>query len=252
MILYFTGTGNSKYIADALAERLEDEVVSLNEVMKYQKDKHFYSEKPFVIVVPIYAWRLPRAIVELFKETSFSGSKKIYFVPTMGENSGKCDKYCEKLCSQIHMEFMGFRGVVMPDNYIPLLKLPEESAVKKLISKAIVQVDEIAADIKMQKSIHKTDKTPFPGVMSGCVNHLFYKFAVTDKNYTVSDSCVSCGLCESLCPVNNIKMENGRPVFQGRCMSCYSCLQRCPKVAINIKGKTESKGRYICSEYKKS
>lgn len=250
MILYFTGTGNSKYAAKALAERLEDECISLNEVIKYDKDKHFQSKKPFVIVSPIYAWRLPRIVEQTLRTAVFMGRKQIYFVPTMGENSGKADKYCKVLCEAIHMEFMGFRGICFPDNYVSASAMPTEDKVLHILNEAITQIDAIAAEIKESKMIQKTDKTPLAGLMSSCVNSLFYRFATSDKNYIVSDACISCGLCEKGCSVNNIKMENGKPVFQGNCIACYSCIQHCPKEAINIKGKTEKHGRYVCPEYK--
>ena len=79
MILYFTGTGNSKYVANALGHRLNDEVVSLNTIIKYKRTARFRSDKAFVIVAPIYAWRLPRVVEDLLKETEFIGNKNVYF-----------------------------------------------------------------------------------------------------------------------------------------------------------------------------
>ena len=37
MILYFSGTGNSRYLAHFLAKEIDDEVVSINDYLKYQK-----------------------------------------------------------------------------------------------------------------------------------------------------------------------------------------------------------------------
>ena len=50
MLLYFTGSGNSRYVADALAQRLSDEAVSLNSVLKTGSPKNFTSRKPYVVV----------------------------------------------------------------------------------------------------------------------------------------------------------------------------------------------------------
>lgn len=250
MILCFTGTGNSKYAANALADRLDDECISLNEVIKHDKDKHFQSKKPFVIVAPIYAWRMPRIVDQTLRTAVFMGSKQIYFVATMGANSGKADKYCKALSESLHMDFMGFRGIPFPNNYVIDSVMPKEDEVEHILKAAIPQIDDIATAIKEGKTIQKTDKTFLGGILSGWVNTAFWKYGTSDSNYVVSDACTSCGLCEKSCAVNNIKMENGKPVFQGKCIGCYSCIQRCPKEAINIQGKTENHGRYVCPEYK--
>jgi len=249
MILYFTGSGNSKYIADALAKRLYDEVISLNRVIKQNEQKRFVSQRPFVIVAPIHAWRLPRLIERLIRESAFIGCQKMYFVVTMESQTGRCDKYCENICKEIGMEFMGLRGVAMPNNYVVTSKMPQEKEVNQILKEALPQVDEIADAIQTFTKIHKTDKTPAARFLSGPVNHFFYKKLMTDRSFAVSDDCVGCTTCEKFCPINNIIMKDGRPEFQGNCINCYACIHHCPKEAININGKTENHGRYVCPEY---
>ena len=48
MILYFTGTGNTKFVAEALADKLGDELVNLADYTKQRKTLSVVSEKPFV------------------------------------------------------------------------------------------------------------------------------------------------------------------------------------------------------------
>lgn len=255
MILYFTGSGNTKYIADALAERLGETEVSLNDVLKFGKEKKFNSETPFIILAPIYAWRIPRIIENLISEAEFTGNKKIYFVVTMGSQSGKATEYCKKIAENKGMEFMGLRGIAMPDNYVIASKMADSEKIRKFLDDAIPQADEIAAAIKNGEKIFKTDKTPLSSLMSGLVNDLFLKFVSSDKKFAANEKCISCGLCEKLCPVNNIQMkadEDGKlkPSFSGHCLSCYSCIHHCPTQALNITGKTEKHGRYVCPEYR--
>lgn len=248
MILCFTGTGNSLHIADGLAKRLGDEIVSLNNVIKNNLERKFVSEKPFVVVTPIYAWRIPRIIEEMLPACTFEGNDKIYFVPTMGSQTGKADEYCAAICQEMGMNFMGLCGIPMPDNYVVMSKMPDDKTVKKFLQEAEGRMDHIAQAIKNDIQIRKMDKTPFAGILSGPVNNSFVKYAMSDKKYNVNENCMSCGFCEMVCPVNNIKMENGKPTFQGNCMACYSCIHRCPKEAINIGNKTQTHGRYICPE----
>lgn len=248
MILCFSGTGNSLHVADGLAKRLDDQVVSLNNVLKNDLEKKFVSEKPFIVVAPIYAWRLPRIIEELIASSVFEGNKKMYFVPTMGAQTGSADKYCEEICNKLGMEFKGLCGIPMPDNYVVAFKAPEEEEIQKYLSEAEDKMNHIAQAIKNDMNIQKMDKTFMAGLMSGLVNNLFVKFATSDKKFNVNAECINCTLCEMLCPVNNIQLENRRPVFKGNCIACYSCINRCPKAAINIGNKTQKNGRYICPE----
>ena len=48
------------------------------------------------------------------------------------------------------------------------------------------------------------------------------------------DKCVSCGRCEKLCPMANIEMKDGLPVFGKNCIGCTACSFNCPEDAISI------------------
>ena len=247
MILYFTGTGNSKYAAELLAAGTGDELVSLNEIIKKGTQPEFRSEKPFVIVCPIYAWRLPRTIEDLLRRADFSGSRDVYFVVTMGAQTGSCNKYCEKLVKQKGLNFKGFCGVAMPSNYI-VAATPDENEVRAMLTAAKPALEALAQKIAAGESIEKTDRTPCAALMSGFVNGMFNRFAVGSGKYVVSEKCVSCGKCAEFCPTNNIVMKDKKPSFGKSCISCFGCINRCPQDAIDIRGKSEGRRRYVCPE----
>lgn len=249
MILYFTGTGNSKFVSDYIAEQISDEVVSLNDIIKNRKPLKFHSERPFVVIAPIYAWRFPQIIEELIRKAKFNGNHMIYFVGTMESQSGNCGKFLQKLAEEKNMEFMGFCGVAMPNNYVVGGKLPDKNEAYAKIKSAIPQLKSISDKIVSGEKIYKTDKTPFAGIASGVVNSMFNKYMISSKSFNVSDKCISCGKCAEGCPVNNVVIKDGIPHFGEKCLNCYSCINRCPKEAINIGRKTQKNGRYVCPEY---
>ena len=65
-----------------------------------------------------------------------------------------------------------------------------------------------------------------------------------DKN-----KCISCGKCVNVCPLNNIHMENGKPVWNNECTHCMACICRCPKEAIEYGEHSKGLPRYICKKY---
>jgi flavoprotein len=62
--------------------------------------------------------------------------------------------------------------------------------------------------------------------------------------YVVSDACTSCGLCRDICPVRNIEIADGRPIFGEQCEQCMACIQWCPQKAIHSGKKTTKRNRY--------
>ena len=250
MILCFTGTGNSRFVADCMGETLDDQVISLNELMRAEDwAPIFESEKPFVICFPIYAWGIPPVVRRMLEGATFAGSSDVYFVATMGANSGRTDQRCQELAAVMGLTFKGFAGVVMPDNYVVMLppKSPEQA--RPVIAAGAEKARRLAAAIAAGETIAPDDKTSFAGLKSGIVNRMFTKHMGDTKDYLADEKCVACGTCVAVCPLNNVTLTNGVVTFGNDCAVCYSCVHRCPKQAIQIKGKTESKGRYVCPEY---
>ena len=51
--------------------------------------------------------------------------------------------------------------------------------------------------------------------------------------YVISDECLSCGACESECPVSAISAGDGKYVIDAdTCISCGACESTCPVSAI--------------------
>ena len=52
--------------------------------------------------------------------------------------------------------------------------------------------------------------------------------------YVITDACISCGACESSCPVGAISMGDTQMVIDAdACIDCGSCAGTCPVDAIN-------------------
>ena len=89
MILYFSGTGNSRYISEVINSILNDEFVCINDYLKNNQKRVFESTKPYIIVWPTYACRIPRVVEEFISDNVFNVNKMIYFAMTSALNQSQ-------------------------------------------------------------------------------------------------------------------------------------------------------------------
>ena len=85
-------------------------------------------------------------------------------------------------------------------------------------------------------------------IKSGIVNYLFYPVMVHAKKFYASDHCISCGQCVNVCPLNNIQLKKGKPVWGKHCTHCMACINRCPKEAIEYGKHSLGLPRYTCDK----
>ena len=95
MILFFSGTGNSEYAAKRIGKTINDDAVNLFEKIRSRDFSQLHSNRPWVIVVPTYAWRIPRIVQEWLENTKLTGNRSIYFVMTCGGSIGYAGAYLE-------------------------------------------------------------------------------------------------------------------------------------------------------------
>lgn len=248
MILYFSGTGNSAYVAKYISRMVEDDVLNLFQKLRDHEYSSLSSDKPWVVVTPTYAWRIPRIVSEWMRQTKLSGSKEIYFVLTCGDGIGNAGAYLEKFCDILGMKYMGCAQIVMPENYIAMFKTPGAEEAKDIIRKAAPSIDEVCSALKKGKPLANRKISPVGKICSGVVNKAFYPMFVHADKFTVKDTCVSCGKCEELCPMSNVKIKDGKPVWGNSCTHCMACICHCPTEAIEYGRHSRGLPRYVCTE----
>ncbi len=251
MVLYFSGTGNSRYAASVIASINGDELICINDIMRqriqdpYVARYAFASERPFVFVCPTYCWRMPRVVEQFILDSRFEGGREAYFFLTCGSGTGNAAKCAEELCRKAELRYMGLGSVAMPENYITLFSAPTYDDAQGIIRAAYSSIESAARLIGLGKPLSDLNGGKGAG---GGLNSFFYKVFMKDKKYRATDGCVSCGKCEQICPLANITMgEDGKPRWNGNCTQCMACISICPKQAIEYGHVTKGKRRYYLS-----
>jgi len=250
MVIYFTGTGNSRFAAVALAKALGDETVDAGRLMRAGAALSRSSEIPWVFVCPTYSWQMPRVFGDFLRRCSFSGCQDAYFVLTCGGEIGAAGETARQLCGELGLKYRGTMGVVMPDNYIVLFKAPPADRAARIIEKAEPVLQQAARRIRDGEAFPERKPSLIAKLKSSVINRGFYQYFIKADEFLATDKCVGCGKCAGSCPLNNITMEAGRPVWGSRCTQCMACISLCPLEAVEYGKKTVGKPRYRCPEQK--
>ncbi len=104
MVLYFTGTGNSRYLARRIAEGLEMPLYDLNAYIKAGDTAPVQTGRDVVLVTPTYAWRIPRVVSEWLGKTALTGAERIWFVMDCGSEIGNAAGYNRQLAAQKQLQ----------------------------------------------------------------------------------------------------------------------------------------------------
>ncbi len=250
MILYFSGTGNSRYIAERIARANSEEMISINDKIKNNDTSAITVQGKLVFVVPTYAWRIPNVVRDWIRKTEFIGANQVWFVMNCGSEIGNAGKYNKNLCEEKSFTYMGTAQIVMPENYIAMFDAPEAEEAKEIISKAEPFVDDVAKMIAEGKAFPVLRTKLSDKLKSGPIYKMFYAFCVKADDFAADERCIGCGKCEKLCPMNNIKIEDGKPVWGKACTHCMACICYCPTKAVEYGKKSVGKPRYHCDLYR--
>ena len=136
MVLYYSGTGNSKYIAKCIASALETDCLNLNERIKTGDTSSVQTEENVILVTPTYAWRIPHIVSGWLGKAELVGAKRIWFVMDCGSEIGNAAKYNRQLAAQKHLRYMGTAQITMPENYIAMFNAPQAEQARRIVEQA--------------------------------------------------------------------------------------------------------------------
>lgn len=251
MVLYFSGTGNSKYVAKTLAGILS---TSLYNIVDFCKEPFpIEEEECLVFVFPVYSWGVPPIVFSFIKELPEHFWEKIKYyqlqidvVMTCGDEVALAPEMFIKEMSKIGAETESIWSIIMPNNYVllPGFDVDPKKVENDKLNNCPARIMEIATGILQRRKTIDVTRGKFRWVKSKMIYPLFKKWGIFPSKWQYSNSCISCGKCASACPIKNIEMKNGHPVWNSRCCSCLGCYHICPVHAVEYGKETIKKGQY--------
>lgn len=226
MIFYFTGTGNSLYIA----KQLEASPISIPQVI-HQKSQEFSADS-IGIVAPVYGHELPQMVKDFMKKAVFH-TDYFYMILTYGNRHGGAAELAKKFCEKSGIAVNYINVIVMADNWLPSFDMNQQRKIDKGIDKKLAAIQ---ADLKEKKNkvseVTDADRAAHQQFLDA-MSHM--PSDVWQHLLRVSESCIGCGICEKVCPSSSIHVVNGKAVHTpGHCQTCLACVHACPQKAIGL------------------
>ena len=251
MIFYFSGTGNSKHVAEYIKKKTGEELVSIADC---NNARHYTFKlkkgERLGFVFPVYYWGLPSVVEEFVKYLRIepNGRHYTYSVLTCGATTGGADVALSKLLKKKNIFMNASFALKMVDNYTPVSTVNDKAKNREINSAAEEELIKAVNNIECKASGNYNKLRGFWPAYP--VTHAAYNATRFTFPLRVNkDDCISCGKCAKECPTKTIIMECGKPVWiNSRCSICLSCVHNCPANAISYGPTSKKNGQYIYEE----
>jgi len=247
-IFYFSGTGNTKWLAEQLSEKLnakshtadcytiEKPVAELTELIKSVLEQSDYIGFAF----PLHGADAPGVIKEFFSlfvsvaAKSEKTSAKLMILNTFGYVNGMGYFRLKKILKKCDMPISYYMNFRLPNNSeASNYKLLGENIPEKIKNSATSKIDNL---IEALEKGRKRIQGIGPHLLTGIVIRklLSEKIKESYNNLKVDSSlCTKCMKCVKNCPTKSIKYSNDSFAFKSACDVCWRCIALCPEGAIS-------------------
>lgn len=259
MILWFSGTGNSRHAAETVALITGDRNTALmadRNIPAIEREAAADTTGRVVWVFPVYSWGVPPIVEDFISRLPsdiFEG-RKHFMVATCGDDIGLTDRQWRKLMHRKGWQTEGCWSVQMPNTFVTMKGFdvdPVQTAETKL-TLAEDRIKHIAERILQNGDETDVVRGKFARVKSSIIRPWFKRFAIGGKKpFRATDACTGCSNCAKTCPTCNITIVGNRPQWGNNCALCLGCYHHCPRKAIEYGNKTVHKGQYTFDSFTK-
>lgn len=238
-IFYFTGTGNSLYVA----KRFEAELYSIPKVLRSNELR--YKDEKIGIIFPCYGLAAPNIVREFVEKVTLE-SPYIFAILTYGNMISNGVGWFVNYAKKHGISINYANSLLMVDNYLPIFDVEEQKKKQKNIEE---NLSVLLKDISESKEYINKGSVLDAILTSGFqqVTKVLPEYN-SPKKFSINDDCSNCGTCVRVCPRDNISIDkeqvNSKPIHGDTCEFCLSCINLCPKKAIKLKSEKNPDSRF--------
>lgn len=242
-IFYYTGTGNSLWVARTIAKALDD--AGLFSISTIKDESTTINSDIVGLVFPVHIWGVPAPVIRFVHTLKGSQSDYVFAIAVNAGQVSNTLVQLQNIMAENRMNLSAGFEIPMPSNYIPWGGPGPKEKQHKRFERAQEKISRIALMIK-EKVHMPVEKGPLWQriLFTAIYRASFSRVPTMDQKFRVDDKCNACEICYNVCPAENITMHEGKPVWNHRCDQCFACLQWCPQEAIQYGKKTPRYERY--------
>lgn len=215
----FSATGNCLTTARKLAQKLEH--CNIIPVTAVKNQAKILVEADCVgIVFPVYYGNMPYPVRELVSKMVCKPDTYIFTVTTCRGHVGAANQRMDQLLRTRGQKLSLAVGIRMPGN--SFLNTMEQD--QECLDQQDACVAEILEPIQNRQIQNHFTEELLPLTPVDYPNNF--------RGLVAEESCIGCGTCVKVCPMNNITMENGKAHIGDNCATCLACFHWCPVEAI--------------------
>lgn len=232
IVFYFTGTGNSLYVARQLAGS-NGEVLSIPQMVKH--DRYEFEADEIGLVYPIYGHMPPNMVRRFIKRAHLKAGYK-FAVLTYGNRKCNAVEIWDDVSQQAENAFDYIATLIMVDNWLPNFDMNEQMLINKHIPENLQKITtDIAAHAHWHEPVTEEERQQHRFFMAYTGIDPSVGFMLkSERSFTVTDNCIGCGACVDVCPKGNYKLTGNGVKIEGSCEFCFACIQNCPQKAIQF------------------
>lgn len=256
MIFYFSGTGNTRWAAEALAAATQERLFFIPDELKTSCEYTLEPDERIGFCFPVHGWQPPRIVREFISRLHLITSHPSPLIPnyayalcTCGDSTGLAVTMLAKELSDKGITLQSCQSLTMPESYVclPFMYTDTPEREQRKLTEARKDLDAFMKVVtERQTGYSQLTLGLTPWTFSHVIGAYFNRFMITDRKFTVdSDVCIHCGRCAEECPVGDIIFDD-IPSWKGdsSCTCCLSCYHHCPVHAINYGSITRRRGQY--------
>lgn len=255
---YFTGTGNSKRVADLCAAVFAASGWETDTAAIPAGGPPIEEAAAACFVFPVYSLDLPRIARRYLESLPPAGADKTsrrlpaLLVATGGDANdfGWFLHEGTRILSARGYDVAYADLVRMPNNWGPFMQVPGMPEARGILAEGEAKAEAIArAFLAGERYAKPMDLRRF-GPLGSRLMRMGFKLGVRRlwTRFSASSACTSCGLCARSCPTASLAMAEGRPRWSAGCEQCMRCFNLCPSRAIlqlEAIGKGSGRERWI-------